>query len=52
MLVPPFGNDGLWAAFMALMLARAAALALYLPRIGRDLLARSVAVQETVPSSA
>lgn len=33
LLVPRFGNDGLWAALMILMLARAATLGIMLPRI-------------------
>lgn len=34
-LQPMFGNNGLWAAFMVLMLARGAMLGALLPRIGR-----------------
>ncbi|HYC14049.1 MAG TPA: MATE family efflux transporter [Stellaceae bacterium] len=38
-LVPRFGNDGLWAAFMLFMAARGAAQAVVLPRIERGLAA-------------
>jgi MATE family multidrug resistance protein len=44
-LVPPFGNDGLWSAFLAFMAARGLTLAVAYPRLLRALhsAARSVA---------
>lgn len=37
LLIPHWGNAGLWSAFMLFMVARGATLAAYYPRIGRDL---------------
>jgi MATE family multidrug resistance protein len=36
LLVPPFGNHGLWGAFMILMAARAVTLAGMMPRLLRE----------------
>ena len=39
-LVPIWGNDGLWASIMVLFVARAATLGYWLPRIERAMIVR------------